>query len=307
MARREISYRKGAPPVLASVMDVSNMGCHWHDALEIVWVLSGEASIKESNLLSHLKEGDIYVVNYNETHKITAVKEPATLLFIHVDYNYFTKYIPNIVEISYTHYCFSKNLDMEEALKNCRDSIRVLYPFLCRDPSEKGLNEKIEVLSHALLKLIIDTFQHVFYERGEKGYRDCIDRSRNLSHDQLRRLHRLTHYIYTNCHEKLKLDDVAGTEFYSRYYVSHFIRKAYGLSYQETVSLSRVMISERLLIGTDYNMDAIADIVGFSTRSQYCNQFKKWHGISPSKFRKENSPGSPGNDDILFPAAKCMV
>jgi len=299
LAKREIAFRPGAPPVSVSVLNVTNMGRHWHDALEIVWVLSGEIAMKESNLLCHLKKGDIYVVNYNETHKISTEKEPATLAFVHIDYNYFAKYIPNLKEISYTHYFFSQNLDLEDALKSCRDSIRELYRLTCSEPTDDGPKEKIESLAHAFLLRIIDTFQYVYYGKHEGGYRDRLDRSNNLSQEQLQRLHRLTHYIYTNCHDKLKLDDVAGTEYYSRFYVSHFIKKAYGLSYQETVCLSRVMISERLLIGTDYNMDTIASQVGFSTRNQYCRQFKKWHGTTPSRFRKENAPDSPGSVDVV--------
>ena len=299
MSRREITYRAGLPPVSVSVMDVFNMGCHWHDALEVIWVLSGEIAMKESNLLCKLKQGDVYVVNYNETHKISTDGGPATIISVHIDYRYFTKYIPNLKEISYTHYFFSRNLDLEDSLEECRKSIKELYRLTCFDEGE-GSKWKIESAAHSLLLLLIDTFQYVYYEKHDNTYHDFIDRSNNLSHEQLKRLHRLTHYIYTHCHDRLTLDDVAGTEYYSRFYVSHFIKKAYGLSYQETVCLSRVMISERLLIGTPYNMDSIAEMVGFSTRNQYCRQFKKWHGISPSQFRKENAPGSPGSNDLTL-------
>ena len=280
-------------------MDVTNIGCHWHDALEIIWVVSGEVAMKESNLLCHLKQGDVYVVNYNETHKISTDNGPATLACVHIDYRYFTKYIPNLKEISYSHYFFSKNLNLEDALDNCRGFIKELWRLVRAGGFDEGMNKKIESAAHSFLLLVIDTFQYVYYEKHNDTYRDFIDKSNNLSHEQLQRLHRLTHYIYTHCHDKLTLDDVAGTEYYSRFYVSHFIKKAYGLSYQETVCLSRVMISERLLIGTGNNMDSIAGMVGFSTRNQYCRQFKKWHGISPSQYRKENSPEHSGSKDII--------
>ena len=300
MAREKITFRPGFPPVSIDVMQVSKMGCHWHDALEIVWVLSGEVALKESNLLLHLKPGDIYVVNYNETHKISAQREPAVIVSARVDYRYFTKYIPNLNEISFAHYCFSKNVDVEEALKNCHRFIAELYPLLRRETPGKEENRKIESLVHSLLLLIIDTFQYIYYHKHEDRYRDAIDKSINLSQEQLKRLHRLTHYIYTNCHDKLTLDDVAGTEYYSKFHISHFIKKAYGLSYQETLCLSRVAISERVLLETDYNMDRVAAVTGFSTRNQYCQQFKKWHGVTPSQFRKENGPGGPGGVDLLF-------
>ena len=300
MAKKEITYRLGAPPISVSVMNVTNIGCHWHDALEIIWVIEGEIAIKESNLLCHLKQGDVYVVNYNETHKIATDANPAIIAVVHIDYRYFSKYIPNLKEVSFSHYFFSKNLDLEVALENCRNFIKEIYPLVRKQSFSEKQNKKIESIANSFLSLLVDTFQYVYYEKHEGGYRDLLNKNDGLSKEQLARLHRLTHYIYTNCHDKLMLDDIAKTEYYSKFYVSHFIKKAYGLSYQETLCLSRIMISERLLIGTDYNMDIIAAMVGFSTRNQYCQQFKKWHGIAPSKFRKENAPGSPGNIDVLF-------
>ena len=307
MAKRDIIYRPCAPPVLINVVNVVNIGCHWHDDIEVIWVLEGEITIKESNLLCHLKQGDVYVVNYNETHKISANSDTAVIAIAHVNYHYFSKYISNLNEISFSHYFFSKNLEINESLRNCHKFLKELYPLVnCQNPNEQ-LNTKIDATTHSFLSLLIDTFQYIYYEKHEGGYRDFLNKSNNLSIEQMERLHRLTHYIYANCHDKLMLDDIAKTEFYSKFYVSHFIKKAYGISYQETLCLSRIMISERLLIGTDYNMDTIASMVGFSTRNQYCQQFKKWHGITPSQFRKENSPGSPGNIDLLSPCDETLI
>jgi len=307
LAKREITYRLGAPPISINVMNVTNIGCHWHDVLEVIWVLEGEISIQESNLLCHLKQGDVYVVNYNETHKITTGDDAAVIAIAHIDYRYFSKYIPNLKEVSFSHYFFNNNLDIEHALSNCRKSIKELYPLVNKKNPDEKSNAKVEALTHSFLTLLIDTFQYVYFEKHGDGYRERLNKNGNLSNEQIERLHRLTHYIYANCHDKLMLEDLAKTEFYSKFYVSHFIKKAYGLSYQEALCLSRTMISERLLIGTDYNMDIIAEMVGFSTRNQYCQQFKKWHGIAPSKFRKENSPGSPGNIDVLFPCDEKLV
>jgi len=174
--------------------------------------------------------------------------------------------------------------------------------LLNREKPDKGLIMRIEPLAHSFIQHLIDTFQYSHYKKSGDTYRAAIDKSADLSQDQLRRLHQLTHYIYMNSSNKLTLDEVADTVFYSKFYISHFIKKAYGLSFQETLCLSRVTISERLLIGTDFTMDNIAAMTGFSTRNQYCQQFKKWHGITPSHYRKENSPDNPVNTDLIFPS-----
>ena len=305
--KRDIIYHSGFPSVLINFMNVTNIGCHWHDDIEVIWVLEGEIAVKESASFCHLKQGDVYVVNYNETHKISAYSDNAVIAFVHIDHRHFSKYVPNSKEISFAHYFFSKNLDIEDAVKNCHKFIKELYPLVHKQHFNEKLNLKIESIMNAFLTLLVNTFQYVYYEKHDTGYHRCLNKSDSLSKEQLVLLHRLTRHIYKNCHDKLMLSDVAKTEHYSKFYISHFIKKAYGLSYQETLCLFRVMISERLLIGTDYNMDTIAAMVGFSTRSQFCHQFKKWHGVAPSKFRKENAPESSGNVDLFFQCDETLI
>jgi AraC-like DNA-binding protein len=152
------------------------------------------------------------------------------------------------------------------------------------------------------MKLLVDTFQYIYYVKEDGRYLDRLYRT-DLTPKQMERIHRITWYIYMNCGEKITLDQLARTEFYSRFHISHFIKRAFGLSYQETLSLSRAVVSERILLATDFNLDQVAALAGFSTRSQYCNHFKRWHGISPARYRKENAAGAQGNLDITFPVS----
>jgi AraC-like DNA-binding protein len=284
--------------VSMQVHEVTSITCHWHDVLEVIWIISGRATVCESTMRYPLRTGDIYVVNYNETHKIICEDEPAVIGFLFIDYRYFSKYAPNLKEISFAHYAFSTAPNPDAALVSCRKYMATTYELL---NSKDAGAEEVEDLIAPFIRLLIDTFQYIYYVKDEDGkYIDIISQN-NLTKKQLERLHRITYYIYMNCHEKLTLDELANTELYNRFYISHFIKKAFGLSYQETVSLSRAVVSERLLLSTDFSLDEVAAAVGYSSRGQYCNHFKKWHGISPSQYRRENREDAPGNIDNTFP------
>jgi xylan 1,4-beta-xylosidase len=291
-------------PVSMSVQEVTSVTCHWHDVLEVIWIIRGRATVCESTMKYPLQAGDIYVVNYNETHKIICENEPAVIGFLFIDYRHFSKYVPNLKEISFAHYAFSTVPNPDSALASCRKYMASAYDLLNEGGVETDAEadaEKIEDLIAPFVRLLIDTFQYIYYVKDEDGnYIDILSEN-NLTRKQLERLHRITYYIYMNCHEKLTLDELANTELYNRFYISHFIKKAFGLSYQETVSLSRAVVSERLLLSTDFNLDDIAETVGFSSRGQYCNHFRKWHGMSPSQYRRENREDAPGNIDNTFP------
>jgi AraC-like DNA-binding protein len=289
------------------LLELRSEACHWHDSIEVVWVLRGNVCLYESNMKYLLKPGDIYVVNYNETHKMHAEGEDDALIAsLYIDYEYFSKYIPNLKEISFAHYCFSNTPEPDEALKECRDYMRQIFEFVADETHMQHNWRQAEKLTAKFLEIIVDTFQYIYYVKENGHYMDILARN-DMHPDQMRRLHHLTYYIYMNCQEKLTLDDIARTEFYSRFHVSHFIKKAFGLSYQETVTMSRAILSERLLIETDFNLDEIASMVGFSTRSQYCQQVRKWHDQSPSQYRKMNSPDAPDNQDVFSPVEYSAV
>ena len=301
MARQIIEFEKNTVPVKMEVMQISNITRHWHDCLEVVWVIDGELNVSESNILFQLKTGDIYVVNYNETHKLFATNEAAFVAILYIDQKYFKEDIPNLDVISFSHYCFSHNFEVDESLVNIRKLLASLYKILNGNFTSVKSQAKIKALMHSLLLLLIDTFQYIYFKKTGKGYTEMLDKSVALTKEQIDRIHRLTCFIYFNSAGKLTLDDLAKSENYSKFYVSHFLKKAYGLSYQETLTLARISCSERLLLGTDKSLEEIAGEVGFSNRSHFSQQFKKWHGVTPALFRKENTPGSPGNTNIVFP------
>ena len=58
--------------------------------------------------------------------------------------------------------------------------------------------------------------------------------------------------------------DSASREHLSIYYLSHVIKEATGLSFQDLLSFIRVEESEKLLLGTNKKIGAIAEETGFS-------------------------------------------
>jgi AraC-like DNA-binding protein len=301
VAQQIIEFNNDTAPVKMEVMQILNVARHWHDCLEVIWVVDGELNVSESNILFQLRTGDVYVANYNEPHKLFATNEAATVAILYIDQNHYKEDIKNLDVISFSHYCFSSNFEVKESLKNIRKLLVNLYKILNESHAPARSQSKIKPLMHSLLLLLVDTFKYIYFKKTDNGYTEMLDKSMGLTKEQIDRIHRLTCYIYFNSAGKLTLDDLAKSENYSRFYVSHFLKKAYGLSYQETLALARISCSERLLLGTDKSMEEIAGEVGFSNRSHFSQHFKKWHGVTPAQFRKENSHGAPGTMNIVFP------
>ncbi len=60
-----------------------------------------------------------------------------------------------------------------------------------------------------------------------------------------------------------------------------------GLAYQDLVAEARRSLSEHLLQQTDFALAEIAFLTGFSDQSTFTRAFKRWHGQTPARFRRD--------------------
>ena len=58
-----------------------------------------------------------------------------------------------------------------------------------------------------------------------------------------------------------------------------------GFSYQQLIDDARRTLAERLLQKTEYSLQEIAFLTGFSEQSAFTRAFKRWAGQTPRSFR----------------------
>lgn len=64
-------------------------------------------------------------------------------------------------------------------------------------------------------------------------------------------------------------------------------RASFELSPSEIIRIERLKYSKKLLSGGEYNINEIADLVGFKSSSYFITSFKKHFGITPNDYLKE--------------------
>ena len=101
------------------------------------------------------------------------------------------------------------------------------------------------------------------------------------------RLRRITDYMYDHYTRKLTLNEIAEKEHLSIYYLSHVIKEATGLSFQDLLSFIRVDESEKLLLETNKKIGTISEEMGFSAVRYYIKHFKTWFDVHPQEYRKK--------------------
>lgn len=70
------------------------------------------------------------------------------------------------------------------------------------------------------------------------------------------------------------------------------VRKQYGQSFQQKKMQARMDAASRLLVSTDLAIHMIADQVGFPSAERFSNAFKRYFGITASRYRNVAKEGN---------------
>lgn len=69
--------------------------------------------------------------------------------------------------------------------------------------------------------------------------------------------------------------------------LSHRVKKATGRTVSDYITEMRMEYAHELLKDTDYNIQTIASMVGYTQASSFVSKFKKYYSITPAEYRKK--------------------
>jgi AraC-like DNA-binding protein len=96
---------------------------------------------------------------------------------------------------------------------------------------------------------------------------------------------RAIEYMHSNLAHSVHLEDIAGVANMSVFHFCRVFRAATGMTPHRFLIEARVEKVKMLLLQGGQNLAAIADDAGFSDQSHMSKVFRKWVGITPTKFR----------------------
>lgn len=119
---------------------------------------------------------------------------------------------------------------------------------------------------------ILDGFLNAVYEsRGKKNTSE--------------HLYKAIQYINAHYFEDLNLDILAQNVFVSSYYLSHLFRREMGVTFSDYLTKVRVSRAKELLM-EGRSVEDVSECVGYRDGNYFIKIFKKYVGVTPSKYRK---------------------
>lgn len=262
-------------PIHIFLHSVKYVNKHWHDSLELLFVLKGRVTVWVHNEQYDLFEKDILLINANDVHSlqshednlVVALQIPLTVLGTSTDHG--NNLLFHCKSIG------SSGERAEEFEYLCSLLAQMMWAY---NKQDEGFVLQIQALYYQLLHLL--TTQFIVKSNTMQ----------NSSHKYMERLLRFTHFVNENYGQKISLNELSKKEYLSVPYMSKFIQTHLGMSFMQYVDTVRMEHALADLQRTDLPIIQIAMNNGFPSVKSFNRVFKEFYNMTPGEFRKEMKP-----------------
>lgn len=233
---------------------------NWHENIEILAFVKGEAEVKLNDKHISVAEGDIIVVNANHLHSVNSCAE------LH-------------------YYCLI--VDHSFCLANQFDTNKMVFFEKIRD---RDIFSKMRLIAEEFEKLspyheqFIRAYALDIFARLCRFYSTEESVSFTESHI-LSCIKRALGYIHAHYKKDITLDEIAEHVGLSKFYFAREFRRITGYTLVSYVNLVRCQKARHLLAEGNASIGVISEECGFSSQSYFTKIFTSYTGRRPGEYR----------------------
>jgi AraC-type DNA-binding domain-containing proteins len=252
----------------------SSVSTHWHNSMEIVYVMEGSLSffVEENNIL--LTAGDFVVVNSRALHSTISKRNRA--LVLQIPEIFLEEYIADLDCRRF----YTTQLEVGDgaARKQWTEVKRLFYEMYVIYYSKKDSSYLLHFYSrlYEALGILLENFT------VKVG---AVDIRRSAT--QLELLKKITSYLHKHHRECIHVKDVAGYFGYHPDYLSRFFKHYMSLTILEYLYTIRTHYVYQDLIETDRPIGQIFEQRGCQNYKVSMRCFHEIYGCTPKEKRKQ--------------------
>lgn len=248
---------------------VGYIGTHWHSELELVMQVRGEILISTPEGVTLLGPGDLFLANPFAMHSLLSRTGDNLELALQIDLTD-PVLLPKITG-------GRRFLPVEQWPLSARPAVRDAIIRIAGALAERDEAFALDCLS-ALSRLLAELVRHASEANpdlpSQQDYPVWLEHVRTI-----------VGFLQDNYDHQISLDSVAAHAGLSRFYASHLVKAATGLSLQENLALIRTNRAVKLMFSTDAKLVDIAMDAGFSHLKYFNKYFRRLYGETPSAIR----------------------
>lgn len=249
---------------------------HWHNAMEIIYIIKGQMEVQIEGKTRLYDEGSIILVNSRLVHATKMTDENETLV-IQIPFPLLRKYIPDIQKITFDFDYLVEDLEKQKKVLHVKELINKMLLISNEQPDGEAL------LFNSLLFDLLYTLYHDF--RKEQQSTSYRKHEKNLD-----RLEPVLEYINRNYQSPISLAEIAGIISFQPEYFCRFFKKNMGITYLQYLNEVRLSHIYNDLLTTEEPLYHLLELHGFQNYKVFRRMFYDKFGDTPGNVRKKMSP-----------------
>jgi AraC-like DNA-binding protein len=249
---------------------------HWHNAIELLYVMENTCNADVSGIHYSLNEKDILFIAGGDIHTFNIRNAKGKRVFIQFDISR----LGGFGDIHMLKSCFTRtrlistidsqlHKDLEEQI------LKLIEKYTTRDATFPFiLNARI----YDILAILYQKFLSKFNTESQQ-----MSSSKTFG---LERLNKALKYIEDNYQKDISLKEVSKVAGFSEYHFSRLFKNITETNFHDFVNEFRIRKAENLLATRDMSITQAALAAGFSSTSTFNRLFKELKGCAPSEYRK---------------------
>ena len=238
---------------------------HWHEQLELHYIVQGGGDFRLGQQSIHVSEGDLLISNRNEFHSGYSTQIPYMSNVIIFDMGDLSQ------ELAKKNYVFQPVIRGDGVIHDLIQ--RIFAEAKCQESGYKQLCKA----------LVTELFVYLCrnYVAEMMPERDSAKRKKDLE-----RLNAVLGYIEANYNQRITVEQLADMVCLSEDRFGHLFREGVGQPPLQYINAMRLRKALNMLKTNQYTVTEVADAVGFRDYNHFGRLFRKQYGCTPNEIKR---------------------
>ena len=245
---------------------------HWHEAVEVVYILDGNLKIGVNNEVYTLETRDVFLINGGDIHYFLPNSIPVKRIILHFEMSFLESFASDVKNKRFNKVLIKKNDSSPHEILE-KQILQIL----------KEYNDKLEGYKIAMKARLFDTLVILLRCVTMEPYYVSIKNS-HLKH--LERLENVFRYVEENYDTNISLEQIAEVANFSMYHFTRFFKEATDMTFGHYLNNYRISRAIEYLAHVDNSITEIVFLTGFGSIRTFNRVFKQIKGYSPSEYIK---------------------
>ena len=245
---------------------------HWHDAIEIIYMIKGEVHLTVESASYTLHQGQCLLINSCVIHS-TKYTSPNIGIVFQIPMDFIKMYIPDVAQLQFFLGDPSDNPIRQTKIDRFKETLTQMQ--VADDIRPEGYLLRFN-------SLLFEVLFQLYHNFSVKVFRT------NLNHKtkDLNRLNSILSYTNKNYNRPISIDEISQIAFLESGYFCRFFKKHMGLTFLEYLNEVRLSHIYQDLITTTDTLQDILERHSFTNYKLFRRVFFEHFHTTPTQIRK---------------------